>query len=112
MTITGLILDFPNLQQTRGQMQLAWTWHAIAAVLFIMGSMGHIYIGTLGMEGAYGAMRNGVVDEEWAREHHAYWYEDVKAGRVPGDRVSGDHRLPADRAAPHDGDGPVRQQPA
>jgi formate dehydrogenase subunit gamma len=82
MSITGFILDFPNFQQTRGQMQLAWTWHAIAALLFIMGSMGHIYIGTLGMEGAYGAMRTGVVDEAWAKEHHEYWFNDVKAGRV------------------------------
>jgi formate dehydrogenase subunit gamma len=82
MTITGLILDFPNFQQTRGQMQLAWTWHAIAAVLFIIGSMGHIYIGTLGMEGAYKAMRTGRVDEAWAKEHHEYWYNEVKAGRT------------------------------
>jgi formate dehydrogenase subunit gamma len=35
------------------------------------------------MAGAYDAMRTGYVDEEWAREHHAYWYKDVKAGRVP-----------------------------
>jgi formate dehydrogenase subunit gamma len=86
MTVTGLILDFPNFQQTRGQMQLAWTWHAIAAVLFICGAMGHIYIGTLGMEGAYKAMRTGVVDEAWAKEHHEYWYDDVKSGRIPARR--------------------------
>ena len=101
MTITGLILDFPNFDQTRGQMQLAWTWHAIAAVLFVMGAMGHIYIGTLGMEGAYKAMRTGVVDEAWAREHHEYWYEDLKAGRVP-----------PDRASPQPVDRPSGQQPA
>ncbi len=86
MTVTGFILDFPNFQQTRGQMQLAWTWHAIAAVLFICGAMGHIYIGTLGMEGAYKAMRTGRVDEAWAKEHHEYWYDDVKAGRIPAQR--------------------------
>jgi formate dehydrogenase subunit gamma len=82
-------------------MQLAWTWHAIAAVLFIMGSMGHIYIGTLGMEGAYTAMRRGVVDEAWAREHHEYWYDDLKAGRIPSERVT-----------PRGGDRPGGQQPA
>ena len=86
MTVTGLILDFPNFQQTRGQMQLAWTWHAIAAVLFICGSMGHIYIGTLGMEGAFKAMRTGNVDEAWAKEHHEYWYDDIKSGRAPAQR--------------------------
>jgi formate dehydrogenase subunit gamma len=94
MTVTGFILDFPNFQQTRGQMQLAWTWHAIAAVLFICGAMGHIYIGTLGMEGAYKAMRTGNVDEAWAKEHHEYWYDDVKSGKIPakrsGPREAGD----------------------
>jgi formate dehydrogenase subunit gamma len=48
-----------------------------------MMGLGHIYIGTLGMEGAYDAMRTGYVDETWAREHHEYWYNDVKAGKVP-----------------------------
>ena len=86
MTITGFILDFPNFEQTRAQMQLAWTWHAIAAVLFMLGAMGHIYIGTLGMEGAFKAMKEGYVDETWAREHHQYWYEDIKAGRIPAQR--------------------------
>jgi formate dehydrogenase subunit gamma len=101
MTVTGLILDFPNFQQTRGQMQLAWTWHAIAAVLFMMGAMGHIYIGTLGMEGAYKAMRTGYVDEAWAKEHHEYWYNDIKAGRIPSERTT-----------PRGGERPGGQQPA
>jgi formate dehydrogenase subunit gamma len=38
------------------------------------------------MRGAYRAMREGYVDEEWAREHHAYWYEDIKAGKIPAQR--------------------------
>jgi formate dehydrogenase subunit gamma len=41
----------------------------------------HIYLGTVGTTGAYEAMRDGYVDETWAREHAQYWYEDVKAGR-------------------------------
>jgi formate dehydrogenase subunit gamma len=44
-------------------------------------SFGHIYLGTLGVAGAYQAMRTGYVDEVWAKEHHEYWYQDVKAGR-------------------------------
>jgi formate dehydrogenase subunit gamma len=48
--------------------------------------LGHIYIGTIGMRGAYSAMRNGYVDEAWAKEHHEYWYEDVKSGKVPAER--------------------------
>ncbi|MGH8848178.1 MAG: formate dehydrogenase subunit gamma, partial [Polaromonas sp.] len=48
--------------------------------------LGHIYIGTLGMSGAFQAMRTGSVDENWAREHHEYWYDDVKAGKIPAQR--------------------------
>jgi formate dehydrogenase subunit gamma len=28
----------------------------------------------------------GWVDEAWAKEHHAYWYEDIKAGKIPAER--------------------------
>jgi formate dehydrogenase subunit gamma len=83
VSVTGLILDFPNWNQGREVMQEANVVHAIAALLFIAGSMGHIYIGTIGMEGAYRGMRDGYVDEEWAREHHALWYEEVKQGKRP-----------------------------
>ncbi|HSS28375.1 MAG TPA: formate dehydrogenase subunit gamma [Usitatibacter sp.] len=83
VSVTGLILDFPNWNQGREAMQYANLIHAIAAVCFIAGSFLHVYIGTIGMEGAYQAMRRGHVDEEWAREHHLLWYEDVKAGRRP-----------------------------
>jgi formate dehydrogenase subunit gamma len=43
--------------------------------------MGHGYLGTIGMQGAYRAMRDGFVDETWAKEHHAIWYDEVKAGK-------------------------------
>lgn len=82
MAATGLILDFPNWNQGRGAMQLSEQVHLIAAVLFILGAFGHIYIGTIGMVGAYRGMRDGYVDEEWAREHHLLWYEEVK-GKQP-----------------------------
>ncbi len=81
--VTGLILDFPNWNQGRELMQEANVIHAIAALLFIAGGLGHIYIGTIGMEGAYRGMRDGYVDEEWAREHHALWHEEVKQGKRP-----------------------------
>ena len=54
-------------------------WHASAAVLYIAISLGHIYMGTIGVEGSYQAMRTGYVDETWAKEHHEYWYNEVKA---------------------------------
>ena len=81
VSVTGLILDFPNWNQGRQAMQQANVIHAIAAVLFMAASLGHIYLGTIGVHGAYRGMRDGYVDETWAKEHHALWYEDVKAGK-------------------------------
>jgi formate dehydrogenase subunit gamma len=81
VSVTGLILDFPNWNQGREAMQLANVIHAMAAILFIAGAMGHTYLGTIGMGGAYRAMRDGYVDETWAKEHHALWYEEVKSGK-------------------------------
>lgn len=78
VSATGLIMDFPNFEQGRGMMQTANIIHAIGAILFICLSLGHIYIGTIGMEGALESMRSGYVDETWAREHHEYWYNEVK----------------------------------
>ena len=89
VSVTGLILDFPNWNQGREAMQLANVVHAIAAVLFMAGGLGHAYMGTVGMGGAYRAMRDGYVDETWAREHHALWYDEVKAGRRPEKIVVG-----------------------
>jgi len=80
---TGLILLFPNFDQTRATMQEAWIWHASAALIYIAISLGHIYMGTIGVEGSYQAMRTGSVDETWAKEHHEYWYNEVKSGRRP-----------------------------
>jgi formate dehydrogenase subunit gamma len=83
VSMSGFVLDFPNFNQTRQTMQISHVVHSVGAILFMLGAMGHIYMGTLGMAGAYDAMKTGYVDEEWAREHHAYWYDDVKSGKVP-----------------------------
>lgn len=85
---SGLVLDqlVPNLLYDRGTMQQAHMIHAVAAVLMMAMLLFHIYMGTIGMRGAYRAMREGYVDEEWAQEHHAYWYEDIKAGKIPAQR--------------------------
>ncbi|MBK7472228.1 MAG: formate dehydrogenase subunit gamma [Betaproteobacteria bacterium] len=85
--VSGLVLDFPNFDQTRSTMQLANIVHLIATTLFMLGTMGHIYLGTLGVAGAYDGMRTGLVDETWAKEHHPYWYEDVKSGKVTAEVV-------------------------
>ncbi len=86
---SGLILLFPNFDQTRAVMQDAWIWHASAALLYVAISLGHIYMGTIGVEGSYQSMRTGYVDEVWAREHHEIWYNEVKSGKAgaPGGAV-------------------------
>ncbi|MCY7314495.1 MAG: formate dehydrogenase subunit gamma [Rubrivivax sp.] len=87
---SGLVLNglVPGLGDTRGQMQIAHMVHAVAGVLMMTMFIGHIYIGTIGMKGSYQAMRSGYVDEAWAQEHHAWWYEDVRAGRIPAQRTA------------------------
>jgi formate dehydrogenase subunit gamma len=86
---SGLILLFPNFDQTRAMMQDAWAWHVTAALIYIAIALGHIYMGTIGVRGTYGNMRHGYTDETWAKEHHLYWYQDVKSGRreAPGGAV-------------------------
>jgi formate dehydrogenase subunit gamma len=94
MSITGLVLLFPNFEQVRSTMQQANIVHGVGSIIFIAMSFGHIYLGTVGMEGAYQGMRTGYVDEEWAREHHELWYDEIKSGRVR----TGDDTAPV---APH-----------
>ena len=70
-------------------MQTAQIVHAIVGVLFIAAMLAHIYIGTLGMEGAFEAMGTGDVDVNWAKQHHSLWLEEEQArGRAhePGTR--------------------------
>jgi formate dehydrogenase subunit gamma len=85
---SGVVLDklVPDLVYDRQTMQIAHMVHAVGTVLMMVVFMGHIYIGTLGMRGAYKAMREGYVDETWAREHHQYWYDDIAAGKIPAQR--------------------------
>lgn len=85
---SGLVLDFPNFGQTRATMQIANIVHVVTALLFTLGGLAHIYLGTIGVAGAYEAMREGHVDETWAKEHHEYWYNDIKSGKIkaPGSK--------------------------
>jgi formate dehydrogenase subunit gamma len=85
---SGLLMDrlIPGIEYTRATMHVIHMVHAVSTVLMLALFFGHIYIGTIGMRGAYTAMRRGYVDDAWAREHHAYWYADIKAGRIPAQR--------------------------
>ena len=101
VTASGLFLDklLPGFVYTRGEMQIAHMVHAVATMLMMALILGHIYIGTLGMKGAYDAMRHGYVDETWAREHHEYWYDDIAAGKIPVQRSAEAHAtLPVNTA--------------
>ena len=91
---SGLVLLFPNFDQTRAVMQDAWVWHVTAALVYIALSLGHIYMGTLGVEGAYGNMRHGYTDETWAKEHHEYWYREARSPQAAQARsaLSGEQR--------------------
>jgi formate dehydrogenase subunit gamma len=85
---SGFVLDkiIPFLVYERGTMQIAHMVHAVATMLMMAMFIGHIYMGTVGMEGAYKAMRTGYVDETWAKEHHELWHDDIKAGKIPAHR--------------------------
>ena len=89
ISITGLILNFPNWNQGREAMQLANLVHGICAILAMAMACFHMYLGSIGMEGALKAMKTGYVDETWAREHHEYWYNEVKEGKRPEKFVAG-----------------------
>jgi len=73
VSISGFLLLLPFYGTDIAQMQLAQVVHAVIAVLFIALILAHIYIGTLGMEGAFEAMATGEVDLNWAKEHHDLW---------------------------------------
>ena len=91
VTASGFLLLFPFYVTNIFGMQIAQTVHAIVAILFIALILGHIYIGTLGMEGAFEAMWTGHVDYNWAKEHHDLWLEQQMAKGRDGLR----EKLPA-----------------
>lgn len=100
MSVSGLILNFPyfynigsSIGFTRYLLQIANYLHLIGGTLYMIGAMGHIYIGTWGTPGAYQAMRHGNVDEEWARAHHEIWYNELKGNPTPPVPPGG-HPLP------------------
>lgn len=81
---SGYMLMFPFYATNIAGMQLAQIVHSVAGVALIALIFGHIYIGTVGMEGAFDAMGSGEVDLNWAKEHHSLWVEQEKqTGRIP-----------------------------
>lgn len=70
--------EFPTTVSPIQEQQLNQIWHAIVGIAFIVIILGHIYIGSVGMEGAFDAMGSGEVDTNWAREHHSLWVEEME----------------------------------
>jgi formate dehydrogenase subunit gamma len=80
MAVSGYVLIFPFYGTSVATMQDAEMIHGVIAMLFVAAMLGHIYIGTIGMEGAFEAMGEGSVDLNWAKEHHSLWLEQEAAG--------------------------------
>lgn len=78
LCVSGLVLDFPNFGQEREVIQLAHLIHLITALILVAFSFGHIYIGTIGTEGALEGMTGGQVDVAWAEQHHDLWLKEVQ----------------------------------
>lgn len=78
VVVSGIVLDFPFFNQTRADLELSHVVHAIASIGLLAVSFGHIFMGTIAMEGAYEAMKTGYCDENWAKEHHDLWYADLE----------------------------------
>ncbi len=84
MAVSGWFLLFPYVPGDVTTLQFWTVIHAVIAMLFIAAMLAHIYIGSVGMEGAFDAMGTGEVDLNWAKEHHALWVEEEQAkGKAP-----------------------------
>ncbi len=84
MSVTGIIMMFPFSYTDIGGMQLSQIIHGTLGVILIAILIAHIYIGSLGMEGAYDAMGSGEVDLAWAKVHHRLWVEEEGAKTASG----------------------------
>ena len=74
----------PETLTPHQEMQFSQAWHAIVSFVLMAIIIAHIYIGTVGMEGAYDAMGSGEVDEAWAHQHHKLWLEEMQAKKAKG----------------------------
>jgi formate dehydrogenase subunit gamma len=88
--LSGLVLLTPVFGQGREVMELAHVGHTIGAILMIAVILGHIYIGTIGMEGAIEGMKTGYCDLNWAKEHHDLW---ARKAEESGEAVSNEEAL-------------------
>jgi len=81
--LNAIGFNLPTQVTAMEEMQLSQVWHGIVGLIMIAIILAHIYIGTLGMEGAFAAVGSGQVDENWAREHHNVWVAELKGEPLP-----------------------------
>ena len=84
ISYSGILLLFPFQFGDIHDQQTMAVLHSVFALILIAVIIAHIYIGTLGMEGAFDAMYTGEVDERWAREHHSVWVDEMKGQPARG----------------------------
>jgi formate dehydrogenase subunit gamma len=96
LSISGIIMLFPFSAADINGMQIAQYVHASVGVILIAIIIAHIYIGSLGMEGAYDAMGSGEVDLAWAKAHHSAWVEEQQAKTASGRQLGGGRAVPAE----------------
>ena len=96
VAVTGYQLMFPFYLSGIEGMQVAQIVHSVVSVLFVAAMLAHIYIGTIGMEGAFEAMGSGTVDVNWAKEHHSLWLEEQNARTGANDARSQPAATPAE----------------
>jgi formate dehydrogenase subunit gamma len=82
IAVTGIIMMFPFYFSSIAGMQLATFLHAILGIILIGVILAHIYIGTIGMQGAFDAMGTGRVDLNWAKEHHSRWVDEKQSRKA------------------------------
>jgi formate dehydrogenase subunit gamma len=94
---TGYVLMFPFWITGIVGMQIAHLMHALVALLYVAGMIFHVYMGTVGEEGAFEGMWEGTVDEEWAKQHHSVWYDrEVAKGNTPVSPAPEGRAVPAE----------------
>ena len=76
LTLSGLMLLFPFKWTGLDGLQTSNIVHGVVGMLMVAAMLAHIYIGSVGMEGAFDAMGSGEVDVNWAKEHHSIWAEE------------------------------------
>ena len=94
--LNAIGFELPATVSPMQEQQLNQIWHAIVGVAFIVIILGHIYIGSVGMEGAFDAMGSGEVDTNWAREHHSLWVEEMEQKARSAPDAGGSAKQPAE----------------